>query len=182
MTPAAPVEQAVVEEVQPQSLYSGTHFFVGVMGGAGPMWSSAMIWLQDDQALLSTQGVLGQIEARAGLVFGRFELALEVAPELAGALAMGISSRHSTASLSAGWSFVLHERDGFAVSLPIRVRAGGFFTSLNGVGGLAGCSAGVALRFGSAVLEARLLGAEYRVRWAANILSVPFNLGFTWLF
>ena len=119
------------------------------------MWSSTRIWLQDDQALLSTQGALGQIEARAGLMFGRFELALEVAPELAGALAMGITSRHSTASLSAGWSFVLHERDGFAISLPVRVRAGGFFTSLNGVGGLAGCSAGVALRFGSAVLEAR---------------------------
>lgn len=122
-----------------------------------------------------------QGEARIGVLFGRFELAAEVAPFSVIGFANGASSQHAIGAVSAGWMLGLYEREGFSISLPIRAR-GGLFLTQRGGGFIVGGSVGVAFRFGNALLEARLLGVEHRNWWAANITSVPFNLGFSWIF
>lgn len=123
-----------------------------------------------------------QGEVRVGVLFGRFELAAELAPFSVLAFPSGTLSQHATAAVSAGWMLGLYEREGFSISLPIRARGGLLITRVAG-GGLVGASAGLALRFGNAIVEARLLGAEYRaLSTNSNIGSLPLNLSFSWIF
>lgn len=182
MTPAAPVEQAVVEEVQPQSLYSGTHFFLGAMGGVGWMWSNSESRIYDAPLSFSANGPMFQGELRAGVLFGRFELAAELAPFSVLTFPYGTFSQHATAAVSAGWMLGLYEREHFSISLPIRVRGGALVSRVTG-GALVGGSVGVAFRFGSAVVEARLLAGEHRQLISNGaITSLPLNLSFSWIF
>lgn len=178
---AAPVEEPSPVEEGPQPHFSGVHFFLGVMGGAGPMWASATTTLYDALLSFSASGLMLHSEARIGVLFGRFELAAEVAPLSDIGFANGASSHHGIGAISAGWMLGLYEREGFGISLPIRAR-GGLFLTPRGGGSIVGASIGVAFRFGHALLEARLLGVEQRSWWAANITSVPFSLGFSWIF
>lgn len=151
------------------------------MGGAGPMWSSALLWLHDTQIPFSATGMLAQGELRIGVLLGRLELAAELAPGSTGSFVEGVVGQHGSGAISAGWMLPLYERDGFSVSLPVRVRGGVFATKMV-AGALVGGSAGIALRFGGAVLEARLLGVDARLRFSGNVFSMPFNLSFTWIF
>lgn len=175
-------EEAAPAEEAPKSLYSGVHFFLGAMGGAGWMWSNSSSRLYDAPIAFSANGLMLQGELRGGVLFGRFELAAEVAPFSVLAFPYGTLSQHATGAISAGWMLQLHEREGFGISLPIRARGGLLITRVGG-GALVGASIGLALRFGSAVLEARLIGAEYRALVdGSSIGSLPLNLSFSWIF
>ncbi len=145
------------------------------------MWTSSFTSLYDAPLSFSANGMMLQGEARLGVLFGRFELAAEVAPFSVIGFANGASSKHGIGAVSAGWMLGLYEREGFSISLPIRAR-GGLFLTQRGGGFIVGGSVGVAFRFGNALLEARLLGVEHRNWWASHITSVPFNLGFSWIF
>lgn len=180
--PVAPVEAlAETAPEAPRGHFTGVHFFLGATVGAGPMWSKGSAVLFDAPIEFSAIGAIAQAEARIGVLFGRFELAAELAPGSVGSLVYGVSAQQITAALSTGWMLGLYEREAFSISLPIRVRGGGFLANRGG-GLLAGASVGVALRFGNAVLEARLLGGEFRARTGTNVISVPFNLSFSWIF
>lgn len=115
---------SVEENPAPAGHFSGVHFLLGAMGGAGPMWSSALMWLHDTQIPFSATGMLAQGELRIGVLLGRLELAAELAPGSTGSFVEGVVGQHGSGAISAGWMLPLYERDGFSVSLPVRVRGG----------------------------------------------------------
>lgn len=187
-TPASTVDAPAVdtttveENPAPAGHFSGVHFLLGALGGVGWMWSNSSRALYDAPIVFSADGPMFQGEVRVGVLFGRFELAAELAPFSVLAFPSGTLSQHATAAVSAGWMLGLYEREGFSISLPIRARGGLLITRVAG-GGLVGASAGLALRFGNAIVEARLLGAEYRaLSTNSNIGSLPLNLSFSWIF
>lgn len=178
----APEAQRTASEEAPKSQYSGTHFFLGAMGGVGWMWSNSQSRIYDAPLSFSADGPMFQGELRAGVLFGRFELAAELAPFSVLTFPYGTFSQHATAAVSAGWMLGLYEREHFSMSLPIRVRGGALVSRVTG-GALVGASVGVAFRFGSAVVEARLLAGEHRQLISNGaITSLPLNLSFSWIF
>ncbi|MBL8921780.1 MAG: hypothetical protein JNJ54_23180 [Myxococcaceae bacterium] len=175
--PAAPATN-VTSEAEAVSLFTGVHFVLGVMGGAGPMWSRSTPWLLDAPQEYEAFGVQVPLELRVGALFGHFELMAELAPW--SMAIVGVPRRQTSATLSAGWLLTLFERKDFSVSLPFRVRGGGYFGNLKG--GLAvGGSIGVALRFGNALVELRGV-ADCRATTNNLNIAVPVNLSFSWIF
>ena len=168
---------AVSDELKPP--FSGVHFFVGAMAGAGPAWVNVSSWSTDRVVSFSTVVPQVPLELRLGLLLGRFELAAEVAP--ASTFFFNGSVREQlTAALSVGGLIKLYEREDFGVSLPVRARGG--LAYVNTAGLMAGASVGLALRFGNALVEARLLSGEFRMVNGGSIVSLPFNLSFSWIF
>lgn len=177
-TPAAEaVADAVPVDETPRH-FTGVHFVLGAMAGAGPMWTMSsghlLGQLQEFQALTAQI----PMELRLGVLFGRFELMAEVAPATLALVASPV--RHTSVALSAGFMLPLYENGDFSVSLPLRARGGLFFGSRNG-GLLVGGSAGVGLRFGRALVELRAL-AEYRYVANGFTFSAPVDLSFSWIF
>jgi hypothetical protein len=177
--PPSEVSTDVALPEEPPAQFNGVHFFVGVMAGAGPAWVNANGWVNDRP--VSFFAVVPQVplELRVGLLLGRFELAAEVAP--ASTFFFNGSVREQlTAALSVGGLIKLYERETFSVSLPIRARGGLAYANMPGLMG--GASLGLALRFGNALVEARLLSGELRVLNGSAIVALPFSLSFSWIF
>lgn len=184
--PAAATNEATDVDVsdEPKPQFSGVHFFLGAMAGAGPAWVSAGDWF--GYHLVSFSALVPQVptELRLGLLFGRFEVAAEVAPGST-LFFNGSVHHHASAAVSLGGLIKLYEREDFSVSLPIRARGGLVLVprdSWASPGWVVGASAGVALRFGNALVEARLLAGEFRQVGAAAVVSLPFSLSFSWIF
>lgn len=180
---AAPVEQAQVVELavvdEPTGPFTGIHFVLGARAGAGVLVTQISQVLYGEVATFSAVGLQAPAELRIGAHFGRFELMAEVAPQTVAVARYQVRTQFS-AALSAGWFIGLHENGDFSVSLPVRVRGGLFLTSTTG-GGLVGGSAGIALRWGRAILEFSA-GGEYRDLVAGFNAAVPVQVGFSWVF
>lgn len=146
----------------------------------GPAWLNTGEWAGFRWVSFSSASGLIPIEVHAGILVGRFEVAAEVSPGLT--LFFYSNGRpHGSAALSLGGLIKLYETENFSISLPIRARGGGFLAGTQ-VGGLLGASVGVALRFGGALLEARLLTGEVRRVGSALVTSLPFSLTASWIF
>ncbi|MBL8923130.1 MAG: hypothetical protein JNJ54_30045 [Myxococcaceae bacterium] len=181
-TEEPPPAAEVVTETSPADetprYFTGVHFVLGAMAGAGPMWTKSSGYLLGQPQEFEAFSAQIPMELRIGVLFGRFELMAEVAPATLALMAAPI--RHFSAALSAGFMLPLYENGDFSVSLPLRARGGVFLSSRNG-GPLVGGSAGVGLRFGRALVELRAL-AEYRHVWAGSSFAVPVDLSFSWIF
>jgi hypothetical protein len=180
---SSPVAEAVADAVPVDETprhFTGVHFVLGVMAGAGPMWTKSFGYLLGQPQEFDAFTAQIPMELRLGVLFGRFELMAEVAPATLALMAGPI--RHTSAALSAGFMLPLYENGDFSVSLPIRAR-GGLFLGSRGTGGLlVGGSAGVGLRFGRALVELRAL-AEYRYFAPGSFtFGVPVELSFSWIF
>lgn len=190
--PASEVKESAVEvkdSAEPPetpSQFSGIHFFVGANVGAGP--SFVQVHSADyggAYRFADFSGVTAKLplELRLGVVFGKFEVALEGAPTspVTGSTLSWLSS----VGLSAGWLFRLHESSDFGIYLPARVRAGAFFQYGRESIGVAGsANLGVGFRFGQVLLEARaaieVSQLSSRGLWTA--VSVPLTGSATFIF
>lgn len=175
--PAQVVTDATPVDEKPPH-FTGVHFVLGAKAGAGPLWTASWVTVFDQAQDFGATTIHLPMELRVGALFGRFELMAELAPATLAFFAGPV--RQSSAALSAGFMVPLYERNDFSVSLPLRVRGGGFISATTG-GGLVGGSAGIGLRFGGALVELRAT-AEHRRTWSSASFSVPVDLSFSWIF
>lgn len=189
LPPSQPDEVAadVPSEVPEEPLhFSGIHLFVGVSAGAGPMRINASQFLSSPirGGFFEGSAVTVPLELRVGLLFGRFEAAIEGSPSstvISGTQPTLLSS----AALSVGWLFKLYETADLSLYLPLRGHLGlTHQASSEAVGPSGGGAVGVGLRVKQLLFEARG-GVTYTMSWGTwswTGLSVPFTVAVSVVF
>jgi hypothetical protein len=179
--PWAPPPEQVLAADEPNALFSGVHFFLGAMVGAGPAWVKTSTWANERSVSFSAVVPQIPVELRLGLLIGRFELAAEAAPAST-FFFNGTVRQQTSAALCVGALIKLLERENLNLSLPLRARSGVILGETGDPGGLLGASVGLAFRFGNTLVEGRLFAFEYRWRGPASVTSLPFSFSVTTLF
>jgi hypothetical protein len=169
----ARAKEDVVAEPEAPSLFQGIHFFAAVSAGAGPSFLSVGSHQDVPFSLVGFDGRAPRVAAdlRVGLLFGRFEVALDVSPN-ATAIIGNSASVFASARLSLGWLFKIYEREGFGVYLPLRGFLGAHYNLKSATQGTtAGGSLGVGARFGQLLVELRGGGEFMSGRWGTTFWS-----------